>query len=230
MNFQITIFGVAIAAVFYGICAALLMPLWRAKSGSMLKKCTVVALAVIAVILPWADEIYIASRFADLCRDAGVHVYKKVTVEGFLDSTGTKMSADSVRVGAIRTLDDRGREEFRYRFKESPLRDGRIWRLERLGNQLSASILDRPSAEFMYRRPVEDQQVAYQITKTEYQVVDMSNERVIGRRTFYKRYPGWLEGLWIRFLGTGMTMCPDPESSQHQPAFPDVVLAPAKTS
>lgn len=233
MDLQFTLFGLIIIAVFYAICWAALAPLWRRvgerRWGQALLAVTALALAV----LPWADEVYIASRFAELCKDSGVKVIRKVEADGYLydlnRSSGTGLREEKVEdARAVAEFDKRG-----YRYVEYMLQDGRAWRTERTEMGLTRRVVDRPTARYHYRHAYQpsphryEEPMGWKLEKSEEVVVDSRSGEVIGRNVRYKRYPGWVEGLWIGLLGSGMTLCPDPEKGPRQPHFPEAVLIPA---
>ena len=95
MNLQISIVGMAIIAVLYWICGAVLLKVWRRVRGRTWGKVVVPLVAFVVLILPWADEVWIAWHFSEFCKDAGVRVVRKVEVEGYYDDTASGISEAS---------------------------------------------------------------------------------------------------------------------------------------
>jgi len=185
-----------------------------------------IPLTLLLLAVPVADEVWITWHFNESCKEAGVHVIRKVKVAGYLNDT-SRASPDYARElvitdpSAIRDFDRAG-----YRFEEQLFTDGKVRHLERVPEGIRVSVLDRPTARYIHRRLYEDEQAGYLLRRTKYVVFDGESEEVLGWRSFYKRYPGWVDSLWMRFLGSGMTMCPDPEIGPKQPQFPEAVLSP----
>lgn len=229
MGLQISIFGIAIAAIFYTVGALILVTLKRLLRSNRWRQLVIAPLTVLVVAAPWADELWIAWHFSALCKDAGVHIVRSVEVEGFLNDT-TRSSSEHL-IGrlitdaeSVTSFDRSG-----YRFKESRLKDGKVWRLERVAEGVQTSVIDKPTARYHYTITRYHQDAGYQLEAIEYAVVDSQTGEVIGRKATYKRYPGWVNAIWIRYFGSGMTMCPDPERGPRQLRFPESVLMPIKT-
>ena len=213
---QISIFGIAIAAVYSLLVVGLLVLLWYPLRRWRLTWVPFALAGLVAIAAPWAEEYWIASRFEELCKEAGVHVYRTVEVEGFLDATSPS-SPFGVTSGpwdspqAIKDFDRTG-----YRFQELLLTDGRARRLERTPDGIWQSLLDRPTARYHYKHayqptPFETEKVlGWKLKKTEVQVVNSQTGEVIAREVGFNRYPSVLEGMWIRLFGSGLTQCPDP--------------------
>jgi len=89
MQYQIGIVGAGIIAIYSAIILLVVIrPLARMlrdmRGGNWI---IVGPIAVVLLAAPWAEEYWIASRFEEVCKDAGVHVYKQVEVDGFYDAT-----------------------------------------------------------------------------------------------------------------------------------------------
>jgi len=217
MSPQINFIWVAIVAVLYFVAWRLLAGLAKELGPRRWRWYVIAPIATVVLAAPWVDELWIAWRFGELCKDAGVHVLRKVEVDGFYD--------DYIRSG----YDWVDRKE--YRFMEHKSLDGKkVEHVEKTGDgKWRVTISDTPSARYHFKKTRDDVDVGYQLSAIEYAVIDSRNGETIGRRVIYKRYPGWINGLWTRFLGSGMTMCPDPERGPPQPLFPQSVLIPANT-
>ena len=222
MSPQISIFGIAIIAIFYTVGAVILVTLNRLLRSNRWRRLVIAPLAVLVVAAPWADELWIAWSFSELCKDAGVHVARNVEVDGYYDST-SETHRDPPSTQGIREYEKGG-----YRFYERKSRDKYVVR-ERVHGEWRTSIHDRPTARYHYKKVRDDADIGYQLEAIEYVVVDSQSGDVIGRNVIYKRYPGWVNTLWVRYFGSGMTMCPDPERGPRQPPFPEAILIPSKS-
>lgn len=211
MTLQLSIFGYLIMMAFYSIVTGLLFLLWLPMRHWQGWRFVIAPLALVFIALPWVDEIYIAWHFHELCKDAGVHVYKKVEVDGFLDDT-SREERDGQKIGLLfnnpKYLEDWDRTG--YVFKEYMLKDGGARHLERQPDGVYVTILDRPTARYVYKYSANNEDAGLQLSKTEFIIVDTQTDEIISRSTLYKRYPGWVEGLWIRFVGSGLTICERP--------------------
>jgi hypothetical protein len=220
MSMQFSPFGIAIIAILYAVIAVIAILLWHFFR-SIVSRVLISVVALVAVSLPIAEEAWIAWHFAKLCEDAGVHIKRKVAADGFLETTSSYYRASNAKVGPIGR---RGElfdfEKAGYRFKESQLNGG-VWHLEREGDQLIASLRDIPEARYQYgfTDPRQDVPVGHRLKKYETVIIDRETGETIARDTRYKRYPGWVESLWIGFFGSGLTICagvaPKPPALRH---------------
>lgn len=219
MSPQTNFIWIAIVAVMYGATWFFLSKLARAIGPSRWRWAVIAPIAAGVLAAPWVDELWIAWRFGELCKDAGVHIARKVEVEGYLDETfETYRGPPSAQ--ASETFEKRG-----YQFYEMRSRDKYVVR-EKKDGVWTTSIRDQPTSRYHYRTVRRHADAGLQISAFENVVVDSQNGEIIGRRVQYNRYPGWVNGLWIRFLGSGMTMCPESEHGAPQPLFPESVLIP----
>lgn len=145
------------------------------------------------LVLPWAEELWIAYNFDRLChKDAGVFVNKVVKVDGFYDDT---------------THWWRQLKESDYRFVES--RDNihnTLWRVEKVGNDIRHFKIGRPTARYHYSAPYRNDPVHYKIRKTERIVKDSETGEVLGRETKYGRDAYW----FFVSLDRPVMLCPGP--------------------
>jgi hypothetical protein len=176
-------------------------------------------LGAVFFLLPIAEELFIAWRFTQACREAGTFIYKKVQVEGFYDETGTG-SLELVRSGTYRFIESRadrgytrltlGDAQFmrealaRYRQKnpgKDPLEqdivrvklDARTEALvfPRKGDSWRITLLDRPTARYHYKMPSSHRPFAHRIVQHEAIVVDTSNGEMLARYTRFSRDSPW---------------------------------------
>ncbi len=237
MNLQISPIGIGIIAV-YSIAVILVIawPLSYLLRAWRWKWLLIVPLVLPLLAAPWAEEAWIAWHFEQACKNAGVHVYQSVEVEGYAsdlsrsnppaDTSTRLLYNDPVR---LREFDDEG-----YRFKEQLLSDGRVWHVERHPDGVYVSILDHPVARYVYKYTYQptpyktEEVVGWKLIKSGTVVVDAETNSVLGRNVTYTRLPNAADWQWIRFFGSGGRSCPDSEKGPFQPAFPESVLIPMK--
>lgn len=221
----ITPFGIVLLVPFYWLCFLGIRKLWRRLSPSP-KRWGLLLLAPPLLVLPYADEFWVAWHFERACREAGVTVYRKVEAEGYLNATTTGWSKPAL-ITIPEMINDYERAQFR--FQERLTSRGKISHAERLDGQWQVVILDKPQARYHYRYADPRQWVpaGYQMNRREMQVIDSETGEVLGREVWFERYPGFVEGLWLRFLGSGQTICYG-ESEKRQTLY-ESVLIPKKT-
>jgi hypothetical protein len=213
MNPQISPFGIILALPFYGLALFVLYRLWRRQKASPWRW-GLPLLVPMLLVMPFVDEYWIRWNFERACEEAGVKVYRKAEAEGFFNATGSP-SSDMV-------------EKLGFRFTEGLTLDGKgIAHEEKIDGKWHRTILAQPQARYHYRYADPRQWVpaGFQINRMEKQVVDSESGEVLGRDVKFERYPGFVEGLWIRYLGSGQTICPNP-AGPRQPDFPESVLIP----
>lgn len=227
MTLQFSIIGYAIIAFFYIISAAFLLALWVRRERYRWVKPVLAVLVPIVLVLPWAEEVWIAWNFGKFCDGAGVHVTRKVEVNGYYNDTVTGPSEEG-RIANEQAIQAYERSQFNF-LERKATRPGKISHVEKMGDgQWVVTILDRSTARYHYKLARHDSQVSHKITTIERVVIDSEDNSTLGRSVIYKRYPNIIEWQWVRFFGTGMTMCPDPEKGPHPPSFPEAVLSPKK--
>lgn len=238
MNYQIGVVGAGIIAVYSAL--VLLVIVW--PLGKLLKRfrwrwAVVGPLAFILLAAPWAEEYWISHNFELVCKDAGVHVYKQVAVEGFVDDTSRGLR-DQIKTGlwnydakSLADWDARG-----YRFQENMLSDGGVVHLERTSRGIEASILDHPTARYHYKyayQPtpyVQEERIGWKLEKLGTIVVDSETGEIIGRDTRYRRTINIAEGSWRLFWGLAKTTCDGdaPQPPNFRSLLYDYVLIPSK--
>lgn len=230
-------FGIVLMLPFYWLCFVAIRRLWR-RLGKSPRRRGLLLLAPPILVLPYADELWIAWHFERACRDAGVAVYRRVEVEGYANATGgAHHHRNDSKVPRRIYNDEKSLEDWDktgYRFKEQLLSDGWALHLERRADGVYAHYVDKPQARYQYRYADPRQWVpaGYQMNRLERQVVDSETGEVLGREVLFERYPGFVEGLWIRFLGSGQTICegnaPRPPELRH--LLYHYVLIPKKSN
>lgn len=223
MNYQMTGIGVAIILAYSAL--VLLFIVWP-LAGMLRKfrwKWLLIAPPVLALLAaPWAEEYWIAKNFYEACKDAGVHVYKQVEVEGFYD--------DTMR-GGYGLIDQYG-----YRFMEQRTDDGKkVEHIEKPNGKSQVTVLNRPTARYHYKYAYQptpyqyEESIGWKLEKAELQVIDTQTGEIIGREIWFNRRPSWTEGLWVNLLGGGLTQCPNPGVRSTKEHLPTVALKPVTT-
>lgn len=203
MMLQFTVISYLIIAGFYAVSAVGLAYLWwlfRAWAGT---KKLISTLAVILLVLPWADEVWIAWNFKNACEGAGIHVVRKVEAEGFYDST--------MRSG-YSIVERRG---FKFMEHKSKTPD-KIDRVYKVGGEWRKETLDAPSSRFHLLRPHEHSEVGGGLTKFENVIWDNQEQMVLGRDTSVSRYPSFIDQLWMGFFGSGQVTCSAPLGQRNK--------------
>lgn len=211
MNLQTSPIGVGVILVYSAVVLLLVAwPLWRLLRNWRRKWLFIVPLVLPLLAAPWAEEAWIAWRFEQACQDAGVHVYRTVKVEGYVDDLG-RISRAGLKTGllyfdpqSLADFDRRG-----YKFQENMLQDGGVLRLERRPEGIFAEILDRPTARYYFRfaDPRQEVPLGWKLEKIETTVVDFQTGELLGKDTHFKRYPNMAEGLLLNMLGPAHTIC-----------------------
>lgn len=227
-------FGYMIMAVFYAVVFVLYWYLiWTTMaSWKRTRLALAVPVTIVVLALPWIDEMWITWRFNELCKTEGPQVVRAVKVEGYLVDMGRSSSSKNEKVGLMEN--PQIKESFDrsgYRFKETMYQDGKVRHLEREPEGVRVTILDRPEARYSYTTampsPKFEEVAGFKIEKIEYRIVDLQTGEVIGRDTRYKRFPGWVEGLWVGFFGSGLTTCSDLRQKPLPHNLVESVLIPA---
>lgn len=178
-------------------------------------------LGVVLAAIPVGDDAYIQWHFNRLCRDAGMHYEKKIAVDGYYDSvmTGPSTAGPITNLPAIESYDRDGFRFFERRAGYAPGKYGdqplQYSHVEKADGKWQTSILDRPTARYHYKHSSKHDAVAFQVTKFEDVILDTETKKVIGRRTIYTRYPGWLDSRWLGFFDTQGKQCPPSDKAGH---------------
>lgn len=173
-------------------------------------------LGLVMVAIPVGDDLYIQWRFNRLCRDAGMHFEKKIAVDGFLDETATGPGLAGP-VTDPQMIESREQSGFRFLERRAGYVPGnygtqptRYSHVEKIHGAWEVSILDQPTARYHYKATSRHERTAFRISKYEDVILDAQFDRVVGRRTIYTRYAGWLDGLWLSYFDARGKQCPPP--------------------
>lgn len=190
------------------------------KPGSF-KWGTLGLLGVVLAAIPVGDDAYIQWHFNRLCRDAGMHYEKKISVDGYYDSvmTGPGTAGPITSLPAIESYD---REGFRFferragyvpgKYGEQPVQYSHV---EKVDGKWRVSILDRPTARYHFKLSSQHEAVGFQVRKYEEVILDTKTNQVVGRQLIYTRYAGWLDGLWLGFFDVRGKQCPPSGKQGH---------------
>ncbi|MCW8962773.1 MAG: hypothetical protein OQL16_03175 [Gammaproteobacteria bacterium] len=230
MTLQFSFFGYAIMAVIYSLSFWLLVLIWQGIRSWRGAKIIIASLGLIVLALPWVEEIWIAYHFNEACKDAGVHVVKQVEVDGYYDATGSGPIEEGY-IDSSQAIAAYEKSGFRFiEYKLGYRKPGKVSRVEKQDNgKWLLTIHDRPTAQYHYRHTYNHEVVGYQLKKHERDIYDSAKNKVIGRDTAYARYPNTIEGLWIRFIGSGQLMCNHPANiskKEHTGTLVTQVLIP----
>ncbi len=232
MKLSISIFGLIIIAVIYIAAWGMLLAIWRKVRDRRWGRVVVFVAAIAVLIAPWADEVWIAWNFHEFCKGSGVHVSRKVVVDGYFDGTfhGMSRPGSAESPQSIEALDKMG-----FGYVELRTIDGQVVRIEKSEGLWRSKIVASPTARYHYKRIVNfrdergihhEAPVSLKIEVTGEEIVDTKTGEKLGERVIYKRRPGWVDGLWIGYFGSGLTLCPDPGRGPKMPSLRESVLLP----
>lgn len=237
MNIQLSIIGIGLIALFYCVGFAILIPFWRRLSPGWLRWTVITPLAFLVLALPVTDEVWITWHFNEYCKDAGVHVTRKVEVEGFYDDTGSGFGMKEGPITyapASESFDKQGYRFYERKNLDVPAEKG-VSHIEKINGQWQIRILKEPTARYHFKHSYQprpqntEEPLGLKIEKRERVVIDTETGETIGRETGFNRYPGWIDGLWINLLGSGLTQCPNPGQGSPREHLPRAVLSPLKS-
>jgi len=176
--YYISHFSVVPLGFAYALLALLYWVVVVGTRGSPKRAITLSAIGALFLVLPVAEELWIAWNFGQACKEAGTFINKKVQVEGFYDHTSHWW----------RQL----KENSNYQFVESrDQSNGTLWRVERHGEEVKHFRIDRATARYHFRMPSSHAFAGHKITKHETVVIDTAANEVIGRYTRYSRTSPW---------------------------------------
>lgn len=86
--YYLSISSLLLLGVVYTVLLLLFLGIARVTRGMRGRKALLGVVGTVFLILPIAEELWIAWHFGQACKQAGTFIYKKVEVEGFYDDTG----------------------------------------------------------------------------------------------------------------------------------------------
>jgi len=230
MTLQFGLFDYIIIVVFYALAATVLLFAWLWLRRWWSWRLVIVPVALVALIAPWADEVWIAWRFGQLCKDAGVHVYRQVEADGYLNATSESPYSNLKPVLVVKPSEVARFDKEGFKFVEYLLQGGKVWRTERVPEGLWRNMSDHPKARYHYKfaDPRQEVPIGLKIEKREVLVVDAQTNDVIAREIGYNRYPAWVQRLWIGSFGSGLVQCPDPGKGPPREHLPTAAVKPVR--
>ena len=219
--YYFSILSIVPLGIAYGLLFLAFWGIAHLTRGIVRRRGLLLVVGVVFLILPVAEELWIAWNFGQACKEAGAFIYRKVEVDGFYDST-------------IRSAYEITRAR-RYQFVEHATEDRKgIERVELAQDKEKASALawfaktnpgkvrpkdtalvypvsdretivifpngvdawrvtrlDRPTARYHYVTPRVHQTVSHKITVTEKSVVDSETHDSIARQLIVGRKAPW---------------------------------------
>lgn len=166
-------------------------------------------LGVIALaVAPYVEEAHIAAQFEELCKDAGIHVKRKVEAEGYLeDICCTGHAAGPVTsVQAVAELERRGFRFVEYRRSNSE-REPPIAHIEQNVHGWEITLLERPRARYHLRESRPHQWIGHRLKVHERAIIDFETDEVIARDTTYQRIANSVDQAWMGLLGSTLRSC-----------------------
>ena len=204
--YYFSILSVVPLGIAYGLLALVFWGIARLTRGMAGRKVLLVVIGIVFLVIPVAEELWIAWNFGQACKEAGTFIYRKVQVEGFYDDTRPG------RPGPLAEQAKRSMDQSGYLFHERPLLDTRggaakVVRYEKVNGDWLSKVIDRPTARYHYKWPNHyGVRVAYKVGKSERVVIDTQNNKQIARYISFGRRPPW---YWIA-LNTPAFACDSP--------------------
>lgn len=225
--YYMSIISLAAVIIYYFVVLWIVRGYWSVSRKDLFANTVALTIAAAVLVAPWAEELWIAYNFGQLCRkDAGIFINKVVEVEGYYDATANRLSIDrQVLPVTAESFEKQG-----YKFYEQSLRYeqnglGKVAHFKKLNGEWVGSILDKPKARYHYTRNIYGEEVAHKITRVEARVTDSENGTVIGRYVSYGRGPYW----FYVSLGRPPYSCDGPDggpNSKHNSLIYREVLKP----
>jgi hypothetical protein len=175
--YYFSLLSVPLLGVVYGLLLLLFWGVARVTRGMPGRAGLLGVVGAVFLVLPVAEELWIAWNFGQLCKkDAGLFVKKTVEVEGFYDDT---------------THWWRQLAESKFQFVES--RDntyGGLFRVERDGAGLRHFKIDRPTARYRFFTD-SGTDIGHRLLRQESRVQDSETGEAIGEYRVYIRGAPW---------------------------------------
>lgn len=195
MKFYISDLSVWLLLIFY--LPLVIWVLYRVVTSpnvAELKKVAAIGVTLIlAYAIPLGDVTLNSIAMAKVCPNAGVHIYKKVYVDGYF-------------------YEGYAEEPFKkspYRFIEArePGKET-ITRVERVGDKFVKTELSAPTAEYEYLSKgwTEDRQA--RVGRLRYAVINRNTGEVLAERLLFNPFMGWVDSYLLGALfGVGLQGC-----------------------
>ena len=154
-------------------------------------------------------------RVAELCKDAGVRILRKVAAEGFYDDT-TPNAVGSRSKQAVDSFETRGFRFYEYRFDKRWGEPDGVIHIEKNDGAWNASHLAQPRARFHLKRIRSNEPAGHKIVVTESVMLDTHSGEIIGREMLVKSLPNKVDLWWMARLGNPTRYCPRYGSGRAQ--------------
>lgn len=184
--YYFSIFSLVPLSIAYGVLALFFWGIARGMRDVRRRGLILAAIAIVFLIVPIAEEVWIAWNFGQACKEAGTFVHKKVQVEGFYDDTRST-HAGTPTPQAVESFEKSG-----YRFLEMKGKE-RFVRIEKIDGHWESTVLDRPTARyhFMYTDLMNGTPWGHKITRTGSVVIDKETGLEIARYVGFGRDAPW---------------------------------------
>jgi hypothetical protein len=180
---------------------------------------------------PFAEERDIQTRFAELCKDAGVMIVRKVEVEGFYNDVNTTALGPRTPQSNIE-FKKQGFKYYEFRLSASGRvadnPESKVVHVELQGGEWKAILLKEPRARYHYKQLRLNEKVGPKIWATEYVVIDSQTGEVVGRDLTMSRLPNKVDLWWTSMFGDPTSYCPPFESRQGKGSVPHDVFIPLR--
>lgn len=170
---------------------------------------------------PYAEERDIQTRFAELCKDAGVKILRKVEVEGFYDDTmPNTVGPGPFSPQAVASFEGKGYQFYEYRFigptgaKQNTISLGRVAHYEKKDGVWKSTLLREPRAQYHFKQLRSAENVGHKIWVTEYAIIDSQHGETIAREIRYMSLPNKIDLWWASMLGNPTQFCPENRSTR----------------
>jgi hypothetical protein len=204
---QFSPIGMLIYAVYaaFVIAVAAILP-WRTfLKDKVWKWWVILPIAVPLLVAPVAEEMWIEYHFEEACKDAGLHVKRKVEVAGYYNATTLDTSNEDKIIKDESLVKYYTKELFSY--EERRTMTGKVRHREIVNDTIEQTILDAPRARYHLRQTSNHRVIGHRLKKFERDVYDSIEDEVIARKTSYARYSNTIENIWLHFLGDGQIIC-----------------------
>lgn len=157
--YYMSIISLTLLVIFYFIVLWIVRGFWSVSRKDLFANIMALTIAAVVLVAPWAEELWIAYHFGQLCKkDAGIVVNKTVEVDGFYDDNGG---------WGVRQLEASG-----YKFMEwKSAMDRSLLRVERTDEKARDQALQWYADTNPGKQPPPDYYITYDASKGEKIVV-----------------------------------------------------------
>jgi hypothetical protein len=178
-----SVFSVFPLAIAYGALGVIFLSVAVASRGMRERPAILTGIAIIFVVLPVSEELWIAWNFGNACKSAGMVVNRTTQVAGLYDSTRTTYSGPPTPQAA-KAFDKGG-----YQFYEMRGQKGYI-HIEKIAGKWSSSVIERPTARYWFSID-SGKEVAHKVFRQQSKVVDTQTSETLALYTQFSREAPW---------------------------------------